>query len=67
MRNSIKAYAYALADGWYFSKSKLDDCSAPLEKIKITFLPDTPPETKKQLRRSLRSGLMVQRVSEDEV
>jgi len=60
MRHSIKAYVYEFAEGWCLSKAKLNDCSVQPKKVKITFLPDTPHETKEQLRRSLRFGLVVQ-------
>lgn len=46
MKRSIKAYAYVLAEEWYFSKYKLGNCSEPPEKVKVAFLPGTPHETK---------------------
>jgi len=67
MKRSIKVYAYAFSGEWYFSKNKLDDCSTQPSKVKVTFISTTSPDTKRWLRHALRSGLMVQSISTDDI
>ncbi len=67
MKRSIKAYGYRISDGWYFSKNKQDDLSMQPEKVKITFLSTTLPDTKRWLHRTLRSGMTVQPISIDNI
>jgi len=67
MKRSIKVHAYKLFDGRYFSKNKRDDLPMRPEKVKITFLPTTPPDTKQWPCHALRSGLTAQSISTDDI